>query len=95
MIVVKAGGGEGLDMEAVCADVGHLVEDGEQVVLVHGGSFETNVISFAIVDFDIVIRNEFLDSIDISSINNFLVKTTNQCLVFLKRHSISVLFITC
>jgi acetylglutamate/LysW-gamma-L-alpha-aminoadipate kinase len=45
MIVVKAGGGEGLDMEAVCADVAELVTQGEQVVLVHGGSHETNVIS--------------------------------------------------
>jgi len=45
MIVVKAGGGEGLDMEAVCADVAELVAQGEQIVLVHGGSHETNVIS--------------------------------------------------
>ena len=33
MIIVKAGGGEGLDMEAVCADVAALVRQGEQVVL--------------------------------------------------------------
>ena len=45
MIVVKAGGGEGLDMEAVVVDVAELVKKGEQVVLVHGGSHETNVIS--------------------------------------------------
>ncbi len=45
MIVVKAGGGEGLDMEAVCADVAEQVVQGKQVVLVHGGSHETNVIS--------------------------------------------------
>ena len=45
MIVVKAGGGEGLDMEAVCADVAELIVQGKQVVLVHGGSHETNVIS--------------------------------------------------
>lgn len=45
MIVVKAGGGKGLDMKAVCADVAELVARGEQVVLVHGGSHETNVIS--------------------------------------------------
>ena len=45
MIVVKAGGGQGLDLEAVCADVAGLVHDGEQVVLVHGGSHETNIIS--------------------------------------------------
>ena len=45
MIVVKAGGNVGLDTEAVCSDVAELVQRGEQVVLVHGGSHETNVIS--------------------------------------------------
>ncbi|MEE8391587.1 MAG: [LysW]-aminoadipate kinase [Anaerolineae bacterium] len=45
MIVVKAGGGEGLDMEAVCTDAAELVAQGEQIVLVHGGSHEMNVIS--------------------------------------------------
>jgi len=45
MFVVKAGGGEGLDMEAVCADIAAQVAQGEQVVLVHGGSHQTNVIS--------------------------------------------------
>jgi acetylglutamate/LysW-gamma-L-alpha-aminoadipate kinase len=45
MIVVKAGGGEGLDMQAVAADVAEIVKQGQQVVLVHGGSHETNVIS--------------------------------------------------
>ena len=45
MIVVKAGGGEGLDMEAVCADVAEQIQHGEQVLLIHGGSHETNVIS--------------------------------------------------
>jgi acetylglutamate/LysW-gamma-L-alpha-aminoadipate kinase len=45
MIVVKAGGGKGLDMSAVCGDVADLVKQGERVVLVHGGSHETNVIS--------------------------------------------------
>jgi acetylglutamate/LysW-gamma-L-alpha-aminoadipate kinase len=45
MIVVKVGGSAGLDMEAVCADVAGLVQQGEQVVLVHGGSHETNTIS--------------------------------------------------
>jgi len=45
MIIVKAGGNGNLDMEAVCADIAELVRQGEQVVLVHGGSHETNVIS--------------------------------------------------
>ena len=45
MIVVKAGGSAGLDIEAVCADVAGLAQQGMQVVLVHGGSQETNTIS--------------------------------------------------
>jgi len=45
MIVVKAGGNGHLDMDAVCADIAALVGQGEQVVLVHGGSHETNVLS--------------------------------------------------
>jgi acetylglutamate/LysW-gamma-L-alpha-aminoadipate kinase len=45
MIVVKAGGNGSLDIEAVCTDIVELVQQGEQVVLVHGGSHETNVIS--------------------------------------------------
>ena len=45
MIVVKIGGVEGLGIEPLCADVAHLIENGEQIVLVHGGSHETNVIS--------------------------------------------------
>jgi acetylglutamate/LysW-gamma-L-alpha-aminoadipate kinase len=45
MIVVKAGGNGNLDLEAVCGDVAGLVRQGQQVILVHGGSHETNVIS--------------------------------------------------
>jgi acetylglutamate/LysW-gamma-L-alpha-aminoadipate kinase len=45
MIVIKAGGSPGLDMEAVCTDVAGLVQQGQQVVLVHGGSHDTNTIS--------------------------------------------------
>ena len=45
MIVVKAGGNVGLDTSAVCADVGRVTLSGAQLVLVHGGSHETNVIS--------------------------------------------------
>ncbi|MFQ6059582.1 MAG: [LysW]-aminoadipate kinase [Anaerolineae bacterium] len=45
MIVVKIGGAEGVSIEPLCADVAHLIQDGQQVVLVHGGSHETNVIS--------------------------------------------------
>ncbi|MFQ6057908.1 MAG: [LysW]-aminoadipate kinase [Anaerolineae bacterium] len=45
MIVVKVGGGEGIDLEAVCADVAALVTEGRQIVLVHGGSHETNLLA--------------------------------------------------
>ena len=45
MIIVKAGGGKGLDMGTVVADVAEIVKQGQQVVLVHGGSHETNVVS--------------------------------------------------
>ncbi len=45
MIVIKAGGNGDLNLEAVCDDVAGLVQAGEAVVLVHGGSHETNVIS--------------------------------------------------
>lgn len=38
MIVVKLGGGSGLDLAACCADVAALCSRGEQIVLVHGGS---------------------------------------------------------
>jgi acetylglutamate/LysW-gamma-L-alpha-aminoadipate kinase len=45
MIVVKVGGGAGIDVEAVLADVAQTWKNGEQVVLVHGASDETNQLS--------------------------------------------------
>ncbi|HIC94064.1 MAG TPA: [LysW]-aminoadipate kinase, partial [Anaerolineae bacterium] len=45
MMVVKIGGNQGVDADAVCADVAELVKKGERIVLVHGGSHETNVLS--------------------------------------------------
>ena len=45
MIVVKIGGAEGLNLSPLCADVAHLIQNGQPVVLVHGGSHQTNVIS--------------------------------------------------
>jgi [amino group carrier protein]-L-2-aminoadipate 6-kinase len=45
MIVIKIGGGEGVDSESVCLDVAELIKQGQQVVLVHGGSHETTQIS--------------------------------------------------
>jgi acetylglutamate/LysW-gamma-L-alpha-aminoadipate kinase len=38
MIVIKVGGGAGVDLDAVCADIGGLVQSGQQVVVVHGTS---------------------------------------------------------
>lgn len=48
MIVIKVGGSEGIDYEAVCADVAQLVAEGQQVVLVHGGSHLTNQVAAAL-----------------------------------------------
>lgn len=45
MLVVKIGGNGSLDFRALCADVVDQLAGGEQVVLVHGGSRETNLIS--------------------------------------------------
>ncbi len=44
-IVIKVGGGEGVNLDTVCADVAALAADGVPVVLVHGGSHLTNVVS--------------------------------------------------
>jgi acetylglutamate/LysW-gamma-L-alpha-aminoadipate kinase len=48
MIVVKIGGGKGIPLEAVCQDVQVLVQRGERLLLLHGGSHETNVLSTAL-----------------------------------------------
>ncbi len=45
MIVVKVGGSEGIDLEAVCLDVAELVKEGRRLVLMHGGSHETNLLA--------------------------------------------------
>ena len=45
MLVVKIGGSAGVNLDAVCQDVAALVQRGEQVVLVHGASDETNKLS--------------------------------------------------
>src|SRR5512141_685829 len=45
MIVIKVGGSAGINYDLVCDDIGTLVRDGQQIILVHGGSHETNVIS--------------------------------------------------
>ena len=48
MIVVKVGGGKGIPIEAVCQDMRALIRRGERLLLVHGGSHETNVLSDAL-----------------------------------------------
>jgi [amino group carrier protein]-L-2-aminoadipate 6-kinase len=45
MIVIKIGGSEGVNLVAVCEDVANLVAKGQKVILVHGGSAETNILS--------------------------------------------------
>jgi acetylglutamate/LysW-gamma-L-alpha-aminoadipate kinase len=45
MIVVKVGGRKELDYDAVCADVARVVKDGQELILVHGGSYQTNVVA--------------------------------------------------
>lgn len=47
-VVVKVGGGEGVDLGAVAADVAALHAEGAEVVLVHGGSHETNLLANAL-----------------------------------------------
>ena len=45
MIVVKIGGSQGVNLDAVCADAANLIQSGQKIILVHGGSDETNKIS--------------------------------------------------
>jgi len=45
VIVVKVGGSEGVDLDAVCQDVAHVVKEGRELILVHGGSHETNLMA--------------------------------------------------
>lgn len=48
MLVVKIGGAVGIDYEAVADDLAHLVKQGEQMVVVHGGSALTNQVAEAL-----------------------------------------------
>ncbi len=45
MIVVKVGGSLGIDYDALCEDVAALHKTGEKLIVVHGGSAETNRIA--------------------------------------------------
>lgn len=44
-VVVKVGGSDGIDLDAVCDDLARMWREGRRIVLVHGGSAETNRIS--------------------------------------------------
>jgi acetylglutamate/LysW-gamma-L-alpha-aminoadipate kinase len=48
MIVVKVGGSEGIDYDALCRDLAALWREGRKLVLVHGGSAETNRLAEAL-----------------------------------------------
>jgi [amino group carrier protein]-L-2-aminoadipate 6-kinase len=45
VIIVKVGGSLGIDYDAVCNDIADLWLEGKKLVLVHGGSAETNRIA--------------------------------------------------
>ncbi|MCA9272605.1 MAG: [LysW]-aminoadipate kinase [Phycisphaerales bacterium] len=47
-IVIKIGGGEGIEPTALCPEIAGLVREGHRVVVVHGGSHETNVLAEAL-----------------------------------------------
>lgn len=48
IIVVKLGGTEGVDFSAICADAVDLINQGQSLVLVHGGSAEANALGEAV-----------------------------------------------
>jgi acetylglutamate/LysW-gamma-L-alpha-aminoadipate kinase len=47
-LVVKLGGTEGVDFSAICQDTAALLEQGQRLVLVHGGSAEANQLGEAL-----------------------------------------------
>ena len=48
LIVVKVGGSLGIDYDALCQDIAALWQGGQKLVLVHGGSAETNRVAEAL-----------------------------------------------
>lgn len=48
MLVIKVGGSQGIDYDALCADLAQLWQSGQKLVLVHGGSHETNQLAEAL-----------------------------------------------
>lgn len=45
MLVVKVGGGEGVNLDHVADDVASLIKSGQRMILVHGGSALTNEVA--------------------------------------------------
>lgn len=45
MLVIKIGGATGLDHDALCEDIRALYDSGERMVIVHGGSAETDALA--------------------------------------------------
>lgn len=48
MIIVKVGGGEGIQYDHLCDDVAALLDQGQQLLLIHGGSHRTNQVARAL-----------------------------------------------
>ena len=48
LVIVKVGGSEGIDYEAVSEDVAELLSQGRRLILVHGGSSQTNQVAEAL-----------------------------------------------
>ena len=48
MMVIKVGGGAGIDLDSVAGDVAELWREGRRLVLVHGGSHLTNELAAAL-----------------------------------------------
>jgi acetylglutamate/LysW-gamma-L-alpha-aminoadipate kinase len=48
IIVIKLGGTEGVNIESICKDTAKLIQQGFQIVLVHGGSTEANALGEAL-----------------------------------------------
>ncbi len=48
MIVIKIGGGEGITLDGFVSDIASLITRREQLIIVHGGSHDTNELSHAL-----------------------------------------------
>ncbi|MBN1538094.1 MAG: [LysW]-aminoadipate kinase [Anaerolineales bacterium] len=47
-IVVKLGGAQGVDFSAICKDAADILKHGKQLIFVHGGSAEANILGEAL-----------------------------------------------